>query len=112
MITNSQLLNRILEGRLILVGEFRNGRLNFKDTVDSVSGEKIQTVEYVYAVECGDAFGSVMIHRPQPAIAPDVTVVKLGLEKGRRYAFELDRLVRKGGFVNAHLGFREPELVE
>ncbi len=112
MITHNQLLERVLDGRLILVGEYRGGKLDYKDIVDSASGQKIQTVQYVYAVECGAAFGTVRIFRPQPIPTAEVTVTTIGLEKGRRYAFELDRLVHKGGFVTAHLGYREPELVE
>lgn len=81
MITKNQLLERVLEGRLILVGEYRNGRFDFRETVDHVSGEKIQCGQYVYAVECGAAFGTVLIYRPHPAPSPDLTVTKPGLEK-------------------------------
>ena len=111
MITHDQLRQRVLEGHFILVGEYRNGRLQFREIVDHRSGERIQTAEYVYAVECGTALGTVMIYRPCPPPPPGSTAIGFGLEKGRRYAFELDRFTRKGGFVTAHLGSREPELV-
>ena len=110
--TKNQLTDRVLDGHLVLVGEYRNGRFVFRETVDRVSGEKIQSGQYVYAVECRGAFGTVMIYRPQSVPGPDLTVTRPGLEKGQRYAFDLDRLVRKGGFVTAHLSHREPELVE
>lgn len=110
--TSNELLNRVMAGRLILVGEFRNGRVETKASLDRGSGLAIQTSGIVYAVECGSAFGTVLIHRAVPADVTNANDVNIGLIKGRRYAFELNRLVRNGDFVNAHLAFREPEPID
>ena len=100
-----------MNGQVVIVGEFRNGRVQSSDTFDRLSGEKIQRHEIVYAVECSATFGTVLIHRCLPADL-DVAKVEIGLLKGRRYAFELDWFERKNSGVYAQLSFREPELLE
>lgn len=111
MKTHAQLVKDVLAGRLMLVGELRNARVNKSAGVDRNSGDVIDRYEIVYAVETGAGFGQVMIFRNAPAGVTDETDVMANLTKGGRYAFELDRLVRRNSFVNAQLGFREPELL-
>ncbi len=110
--TENELLERVIAGRIILVGEFRNGRVETKASLDRNNGEVIHIAQIVYAVECGSTFGTVIIYRTVPADMSMTGDIDIGLTKGRRYAFELDKLNRKGGFVTAQLGFREPEPID
>ena len=111
MISTDQILRSVLDGRVFLIGEFRNAKVSTSNSVDCNSGEAIKEHEIVYAVEAGSTFGQVMIYRRPPTGFSEGDNPTTGLVKGARYAFDLDRLVRKSGFVNAHLGHREPELI-
>ena len=110
-ITREQLTERLLSSHSLLVGEYRNGRVQSSNICDNNSGEKIQRHEIVYAVECGNTLGSVLIFRQLPDDA-DVSKAEIGLIKGRRYVFELDFFQRKANGVTARLGYREPELLD
>ena len=102
------LIDALIAGRLFIVGEYRNGRVQSADAFDDKSGEKIQRHEIVYAVECGNTFGNVLIFRRLPGDV-DVAKVEINLIKGRRYAFELDGFTRRATGITAYLSYRQPE---
>ena len=109
---NSQeLIDRVLNGRLILVGKFRNGRVHTMTIRDSACGDRVDKHELVYAVERENGFGIVMVYGPLPE-GVDPLTFQLPLIRGRRYAFELNRFSSKANGATAQMGFRTPEIVD
>ena len=63
-----------------------------------------------FVVECmvGGGFGIVKIMQRLPEAVTDPTQVKVELERGKRYAFEVDALKKENGFATAWMSLREP----
>ena len=105
-----ELLDRVMRGRHILVGKYRNGRVQTTSVRDNANGEKIDRHEVVYAVERDNGFGIVMIYGPLPD-GVDPSTFQPPLIRDRRYAFELNRFLSRANGATAQLGLREPEIV-
>lgn len=109
----SHLLERVLGGHFVLVGEFRGGRVNVRGFVDRKTGLASTSLIVSYVVECATSgtFDLVKINRRAPEGVTDPAQVAIDLEKGQRYAFEIETLSRDRGLISAWLGPREPELI-
>jgi hypothetical protein len=104
-VTREEIIGRFLGGHLLLVGEFRGGRADKITVVDKRSGLKQVRVLLTYIVEVAmdRAMGVVKLTWRAPEAVTDPAQVIIGLEKGRRYAFELDGYKREHGIASGYL---------
>jgi hypothetical protein len=104
-----ELLRPLLGGHIILVAEFRGGKLETVGYVDKKSGEAINRLMLSFAVERqGQGLVSyVLLQRYFPATAsPEETEIKL--EKGRLYAFPLDAIETRRGILVGRMAAAQP----
>jgi hypothetical protein len=111
--TLDELLQHVLGGRLVLVGEFRGARAETDGYVDRQTGEAISYVKAIYLIEF--AYRGV----PEQAL---IWQKRLGVEKpqqvsfpyqkGKLYAFFLEGFKLKRGHFSGWIGDRGPELIE
>src|SRR6266404_5942135 len=89
--TRDELLQQILRGRLLLVGEFRGAHAENAGYVDQRSGQAIAYVRVIYLVECA-ARGILerSIIRQRIIGVEDPAQVELPYEKGKHYVFFLE----------------------
>lgn len=109
-----ELLDEVLRGRLLIVGEYRGSRAERKGFVDRKSGEKIDYIRAIHLIECacrGNLDRAILYQRlpeiietPEEAVFPYV--------KGGLYVFFLTSLNREHGQVICFMAEREPELIE
>jgi hypothetical protein len=111
--TRDELLQDVLRGRLVLVGEFRGAHAEPRRYVDKRTGEAIGDVRAIYLVECAcrGILDRAIIRQNWPGL-DDPEAINFPYEKGKLYAFFLDGFkVERGHFVG-WIGERGPELVE
>ncbi len=110
----SELLERVLAGRFVLVGEFRGARADKRGYVDRKTGLASSSIMITYVVECtvSGGFDLVKVTQRAPAAVTLPEQIEITLTKGKRYAFEIEGLSKERGYVSAWLGTREPEPVE
>jgi hypothetical protein len=109
----AELLNHILRGRLLLVGEFRGARAESAGYVDSRSGQAISYVRVVFIVECAcrGVLDRAVIRQKRLGVETPEDL-QLPYEKGKRYAFFLDGFKLERGVFTGWMGDREPEAIE
>jgi hypothetical protein len=108
-----ELLQHILRGRLVLVGEFRGAHAESAGYVDQRSGEAISYVRAIYLVECAcrGILDRAIIRQKRLGIeGPEQ--VKFPYEKGKLYAFFLEGFKLERGHFSGWIGDRGPELIE
>ena len=112
--TASELTRRIMNGELLLIGEFRGGQAVRSDCCDKKSGLKIPRLHLVYAVECalGGALGVVKISGAGPDGVTEPEQITIPLKKGKRYAFPVQTVSKDRDVVTAWIGRAEPVPVE
>ena len=73
-------------------------------------GSPSKRVVVTYIVEClvGGGIGIVKIMQRLPEAVTDPAQVKIELERGKRYAFEVDAFSKENGFATAWMSLREP----
>jgi hypothetical protein len=110
----TELLKLVLDGRCLLVGEFRGGRVEKRGYVDRKTGLAAPSVIVTYLVECNvtGGFDMVKVSQRAPAAVTLPEQVEIGLTKGKRYVFEIESLSKERGVVSAWLGSREPQPIE
>lgn len=111
--TRPELLQHILRGRLLLVGEFRGARAESAGYVDQRTGAAISYVRVVYIVECacrGVLDRAVIRQKRLGVESPED--VQLPYEKGKCYVFFLDGFKLERGVFTGWMGDREPEVIE
>jgi uracil-DNA glycosylase len=104
-----ELLRPLLGGHIILVAEFRGGKLETVGYVDKKSGESINRLMLSLAVERQgqELVAYVLLQRYFPDTAtPEETEIKL--EKGRLYAFSLDAIETRRGILVGRLAIEQP----
>ena len=108
--TRAELLEKVLSGWFAIVGEFRGWNASSMGHLDRKTGLASRRVVLTFIVECvvGGGFGIVKIMQRLPEAATDPTQVKVELERGKRYAFEVDTLKKENGFATAWMSLREP----
>ena len=113
MITLHDVLRRVCSGYLVLVGELRAVNAREVGLVDTKTGLKSTAVLITYFVELmRDGFEIVKITRRVVDPACDPSKVPLGVEKGKCYAFEIQSVEWKPGFLLGRLGAVEPQEVD
>ncbi len=111
--TLAELMPYVGAGHIILVAEFRGGKVESSGYVDKETGNAIKTLQIVYAVERPGPgmIEKVFLRRYLP---PDVTAeqVEIKLVKGCHYAFALEKFETKRGSIFARLGPWEPVMID
>jgi hypothetical protein len=108
--TRPELLEKVLSGWFAIVGEFRGWNASSMGHLDRKTGLASKRVVLTFVVECmiGGGFGIVKIMQRLPEAVTDPSQVKVELERGKRYAFEVDSLAKENGFATAWMGLHEP----
>ncbi|HEX4139656.1 MAG TPA: hypothetical protein VHY09_04865 [Candidatus Methylacidiphilales bacterium] len=107
------LIPDLLAGHIILVAEFRGGRVEQSGFVDKITGEKTSTLQLTYAVERqGQGMIEKIILRRylQPDVTPEQAEIKL--VKGSLYAFVLDKFEVRRGMVFGRMAALEPLMID
>jgi hypothetical protein len=108
-----ELLQHILRGRLVLVGEFRGAHAESAGYVDQRSGEAISYVRAIYLVKCAcrGILDRAIIRQKRFGVE-DPEQVNFPYEKGKLYAFFLEGFKIERGQFSGWIGERGPELIE
>lgn len=111
--TRAELLQHILRGRLLLVGEFRGARAESAGYVDTRTGQAISYVRAIYIVECScrGVLDRAIIRQKRIDIE-DPEQVQFPYEKGKLYVFFLDGFKVERGIFSGWIGDRQPEPLE
>lgn len=111
--TRDELLQHILRGRLLLVGEFRGAHAESAGYVDQRTGEAISYVRAIYLVECAcrGILDRAIIRQKRLGIE-DPEQVTFPYEKGKLYAFFLEGFKLERGHFSGWIGDRGPELID
>ena len=111
--TRYQLLQHILRGRLLIVGEFRGARAESAGYVDQRTGAAIAYVRAIYIIECAcrGVLDRAIIRQKRIGIE-DPEQVQFSLEKGKHYVFFLEGFKLERGMLSGWMADREPELIE
>lgn len=105
-----ELIEKVCTGHLMIVGEVRSAEIKESGVVDKNSGLRVSVWLLVYFVELPreNEFLVAKITRRVPRDAADPTSYPVGAERGKCYAFEVECVERKHGFVSARMGLAEP----
>lgn len=97
--TEKQLLERVLDGELYVVAEYRASHVGKREFVDKVDGKAKGKVTVRHLIEISGAAGvdSVTVFQSVPEAISDPAAVKIPWEKGKRYAFPMVTLGREKG---------------
>ena len=108
--TRAELLEKVLSGWFAIVGEFRGWNASSMGHLDRKTGLASKRVVVTFVVECvvGGGFGVVKIMQRLPEAVTDPAQVKVDLQRGKLYAFEVDALKKENGFATAWMSLREP----
>jgi hypothetical protein len=111
--TPFELIGFVLDGHIILAAEFRGGKVESAGYVDKETGEAIKMLQIVYAVERQGRgmIEKILLRRYLPL---DVTAdqVEIKLEKGKLYAFPLEKFETKRGMIFGRLANMEPLMID
>jgi hypothetical protein len=112
--TRAEAIERWLSGWFVIVGEFRGWATQSQGYLDRKTGLASKRMVMTYIVECtvAGAFGAVKIIQRLPEAVSDPSQVTVTLERGKRYAFEVDGLKKENGYCIAWLGLRDPVPIE
>jgi len=111
--TPLELIHVVLDGHIILVAEFRGGKLETVGYVDKKTGEAINRLLLSFAVERQGRglVAYILLQRYFPATAsPEETEIKL--EKGCLYAFPLDAIETRRGILVGRLAAAQPVMID
>ena len=112
--TKKELLEELLHGRIILVGNYRGSQAEKCGYVDRKTGEAIQYVRAIHLIEreCGGRLDRGVIYQRLPEIIESPEEAVFPYIRGRLYAFFLEGIQWERGQVNGRMGTRSPELIE
>jgi hypothetical protein len=98
----------------MLVGGLRAADVKQSEQVDKKSRVTIATwlINYFVELPRDEGFRFAKITRRMPRDVQDPAAFRVGVEKGRSYAFELDLVEWKNGILSARMGTSEPALIE
>ena len=112
--TTLQLGEKALAGFYFVVGEVRAAKAERSGYVDKKTGTVMKTILRKYFVERSGPMGFdiVKITGKVGADVTDPAQAFLGVEIGKVYAFAVEHIERKAGFIMARMGAAEPEAIE
>jgi len=111
--TPFELIRIVMDGHIVLVAEFRGGKVESAGYVDKETGNAIKTLQLVYAVERQGRgmVDKILLRRYLP---PDVTAdqMEIKLVKGCVYAFALNKFEAKRGMLFGRMAEMEPVIID
>lgn len=112
--TTLQLGEKATAGFFFIVGEVRAAKAELAGYVDRKTGTVMKSILRKYFVERNGPMGFDLVKITGRACAEitDPAQVPLGVEIGRVYAFAVEHIERKAGFVMARMSAVEPEAIE
>ena len=113
--TTDELVRQILQGILVLVGEYRGSHAEMAGYVDKKSGEAIRSVRAIHLVECVwyDRVDRVLLMQYFGSGASlEQAAATFRYEKGRKYVFYLDSFKQERGQLTGRLAEWDPEPLE
>jgi hypothetical protein len=112
--TTKQLLQEVLRGRLLIVGEYRGSRAEDAGYVDRKTGEPIRYVRAIHLIECAcrGNLDRAMIYERLPEIVEKPEEAMFPYLKGRLHVFFLVSMKKDNGQVIGSMAERPPEPLE
>jgi len=113
--TTDELLRQVLQGNLILVGEYRGSHAEMAGYVDKKSGQAIRSVRAIHLVECVwyDRVDRVLLMQYFGGGATlEQAAATFRYERGRKYVFYLESFKRERGQLTGRLAGWDPEPLE
>jgi hypothetical protein len=109
-----ELGQKAVAGFYFIVGEVRAAKAELAGYVDRKTGLSMKTVIRKYFVERNGPMGFDMVKITGKAGAEvtDPAHAILGVEVGKVYAFAVESIEKKAGFIQARMGAFEPEVVD
>ena len=114
--TQDELLREVLEGVLLIVGEYRGSHAEEAGYVDKKFGNAIKYIRATHLAECiwhGHIDRVIITERfPEPITTVEQAQATFTYCRGRRYAFYIDWLKRERGQTFASLSAWGMEEIE
>ena len=113
--TTDELVRQVLQGILVLVGEYRGSHAESAGYVDKKSGQAIHCVRAIHLVECvwHDRVDRVLLMQYFGGGATlEEATATFRYERGRKYVFYLDSFKRERGQLTGRLAGWDPEPLE
>jgi hypothetical protein len=113
--TTDELTKQVLQGILVLVGEYRGSHAEAAGYVDRKSGQAIRSVRAIHIVECVwyDRVDRVVLMQYFGGGATlEQAAATFKYERGRKYVFYLDSFKRERGQLTGRLAGWDPEPLE
>ena len=114
--TKDVLLQRVLEGFIVIVAEYRGSNVELAGYVDRKTGCAIQYVRATHLLEIAwfDRVDRVLLTQafPETVATVEEATATLKYERGRKYVFFLEWFKRERGTLLARLLPSEPEPIE
>ena len=113
--TTEELAKQVLQGILVLVGDYRASHAEMAGYVDKKSGQAIRYVRAIHLVECVwyDRVDRVLLMQYFGAGATlEEAAATFTYEKGRKYVFYLESFKRERGQLTGRLAGWDPEPLE
>jgi hypothetical protein len=114
--TTDELVKQVLQGILVLVGEYRGSHAEMAGYVDKKSGQAIRSVRAIHLVECVwyDRVDRVLLMQyfAQNVATVEEAAATFRYERGRKYVFYLASFKWERGQLTGRLAEWDPELLE
>ena len=114
--TTEELLKQVLQGFLVLVGDYRGSDAEMAGYVNKKSGQAIQYIRGIHLVECFfyDRVDRVLLFEyfPETVGSVDEAKATFTYECGRKYVFYLEWFKRERGQLTGRLAGWDPEPLE
>lgn len=113
--TADELVRQVLQGILVLVGDYRGSHAEMAGYVDKKSGQAIHSVRAIHLVECVwyDRLDRVLLMQYFGGGATlEEATATFRYERGRKYVFYLDAFKRERGQLTGRLAEWDPEPLE
>lgn len=113
--TTDDLLKQVLQGNLLLVGDYRGSHAELAGYVDKKSGQAIRSVRAIHLVECVwyDRVDRVVLMQYFGGGATlEQAAATFRYERGRKYVFYLESFKRERGQLTGRLAEWDPEPLE
>ena len=114
--TTDELVSQVLQGIMVLVGEYRGSHAEIAGFVDKKSGQAIRYVRAIHLVECL-WYGQVDRVLLMQYFASNVTTIEQATttfryERGQKYVFYLASFKRERGQLTGRLAEWDPEPID
>ena len=113
--TTDELVKQLLQGILVLVGDYRGSHAEMAGYVDKKSGQAIRSVRAIHLVECVwyDRVDRVVLMQYFGGGATlEQAAATFRYERGRKYVFYLASFKRERGQLTGRLAEWDPEPLE